>query len=73
MEHFTRQITVSRSKTTTSVRVVSSDKKTAILSIADVEVNYEQFLYVKDRKEVQAIIDTLTSFIQYVNGQQSIL
>ena len=71
MKHFKAMKTIKRGAGTTLVQLNSVPPVT-ILAVAHVELNYEQFLTIRDRKEAEAIVEVLTAYIQELNGQTSI-
>ena len=72
MKHFKAMKTVKRGTSTTLVQLNSVPPVT-ILTVAHVELNYEQFLTIRDRKEAEAIVEVMTSYLQDLNGQTSVL
>jgi len=72
MKQFKALKTIKNGNNTTLINL-SSVEKVTILAIANVEVGYEQFLSIKTRKEAEAIIEILTKYVQFANGQTELL
>ena len=71
MKQFSELKTVKQNNNTTLVQVNSADK-IVILSLAKVEVNHTQYLNIDGKKMAEAIIEVLTSYVQYENGQTTL-
>ena len=64
--------TIKKNNNTTLVQISSADS-IVILSLAKVEVNHTQYIAIDGRKMAEAMIEVLTKYVQYDNGQTEIL
>jgi len=55
------------------ITMVSSIESVTILTAANTDRGIEQFFTIKSREEAQAVVDVMTTYIQYLAGQTELL